>query len=233
MAKNIKDVLFLSQARLSSERVPGKMMRPFADTNLVEIVCDKILESKVIPKENFYLSAFDNEIKNVAISRGLNVYNRSEKSALSEGPMQEVMEYHDKLPFKYVVVISACTPFLSTDTIDKFAKSYLNSDCEGMFGVIPKNNYFWDKDGNLITEWPNGQDVLNTKFVGITYEAAHCLYAGRMDLISDGIWMGRAPYTKGNPKLFPVPEKEVLDIDYEWQFKLAETLYKQGYQNEL
>ena len=30
----------------------------------------------------------------------------------------------------------------------------------------------------------------------------------------------------GDIKLFPVLEKEVFDIDYEWQFELAEALWK-------
>ena len=57
------------------------------------------------------------------------------------------------------------------------------------------------------------------------YEAAHCLYAGRMDKIGEDIWMGdfNAP---GSIELFPMEEQEVFDIDYEWQFKLAESLYR-------
>ena len=102
MTKNIDDILFLAQARLSSERLPNKMIKPFAGTSLVEITCEKVTRSKVIPRDNFYLSAYDKEIKDIATKYGLNIYHRSEKSAKSEGPMQEVMEYHDKLPYKYV-----------------------------------------------------------------------------------------------------------------------------------
>lgn len=30
---------------------------------------------------------------------------------------------------------------------------------------------------------------MNTKFVDPVYEAAHCLYASRMDIIGEGMWM--------------------------------------------
>ena len=60
--KNIKDICFVIQARLSSERTPGKMMKTFAGSSLVEIVCQKINKSKVIPKKNFYFSAYEKEI---------------------------------------------------------------------------------------------------------------------------------------------------------------------------
>ena len=226
--KRIEDVCFVIQARLGSERTPGKMMNPFAGSSLVQIACEKIKKSSVIPNENFYFSAYDKEITDVVEESGLQVYHRSEKSALAEGPMQVVMEYHDKLDYEYLVVISACSPLLNISTIDKFVKSYLESENDGMFAVFEKRNYFWDKDHNMITKWPKGLDALNTKFVETTYEAAHCLYAGKMSTIRDGIWMANPPFTKNKPELFVVPELEAFDIDYPWQFDVAEVLYEKS-----
>ena len=187
--KDINDICFIIQARLSSERVPRKMMKNFAGTSLVDIACKKINQSKIIPKKNFYFSAYEDEIKEV--------------------------------------VISACCPLLNISTIDSFVKSYMNSPHDGMFSVIAKKNYFWDKDFNMITSWPKEADVLNTKLVGVTYEAAHCLYAGRLDTIKDGVWMSKPPFVKNSPALFVVPEYETFDIDYNWQFEVAESLYNQ------
>ena len=64
--KNINDVLFIIQARTQSTRVPNKMLRPFADSNLFEIAVNKVLKSSIIPKENFYLGVMDNELINIA-----------------------------------------------------------------------------------------------------------------------------------------------------------------------
>ena len=205
------------------------MIKPFAGSSLVDIACKKISSSSEIPKSNFYFSAYDQEIIDVVKSNDLQVFYRSEKSALSEGPMQEVMEYHNKLNFKYSIVISACCPLLRIETIDAFVRSYIESPYEGMFSVIGKKNYFWDESHEMITKWPENADVLNTKMVGTTYEAAHCLYAGRLDSISNGIWMAKPPFKKNSPALFIVPEYEIFDIDYDWQFEVAEALYKQNY----
>ena len=68
--------------------------------------------------------------------------------------------------------------------------------------MIKKKYYFWDTNQNMITEWPKDQTCFNTKVVGETFEAAHCLYAGRMDMISRDIWMSEPPYRKNNPELF-------------------------------
>ena len=225
MPKNINDICFIIQARLSSERVPKKMIKPFGGTNLIDIACKKILDSKIIPKNNFYFSAYDKEIIDIVESNNLQVFHRSKESADADGPISLIYEFHNKINYKYCVLISACCPLIKVSTIDSFIERYINSKNEGLFGVIKKKNYFWDSNQNMITEWPKDQTCFNTKVVGETFEAAHCLYAGRMDLIAKDVWMAYPPFTKDNPELFLVPEEETLDIDYDWQFEYVEKIY--------
>ena len=92
-----------------------------------------------------------------------------------------------------------------------------------MFAVIEKKNYFWSENLDLLT--PLTEAVMNTKTVPKTYEAAHCLYASRLDTIENGVWMGDFN-KKGDIKLFPVKEEECLDIDHLWQFDLCERMWK-------
>jgi len=44
-------------------------------------------------------------------------------------------------------------------------------------------------------------------------------------MIGDGRWCGTWQ-KKNDPYLFEVPELEAFDIDYEWQFTIAEQLHK-------
>ena len=226
MSKNIDEVAVIVQARMGSRRVPRKMLKSFANTTLTDIILEKIKKCKSFNIDNFYFAAHEKELIDVGKKHDVNVFIRSRKSAMSEGtPMSEMYEWCKKLPHKYCVLINGCAPFLTIKTIDNFISEYINSDSEGMFGVIAKKNYFWNNNSKLISKWPSNQDVMNTKIVDITYEAAHCLYAGRMDLIKKGIWMGdfRVP---GDIELFPMEEKECLDIDHHWQFEMCENLYK-------
>ena len=223
--KQLSEIAVLIQARLSSQRCPRKMIRPFAGTTLTDISIRKILDSSVIPKENFYLAVHEPELIEIAEKYDVNVFKRSEKSANSEGtPLTDMYEWWNKIPFKYAVLVNACAPLLTTETIDNFVVEYTKGP-DGLFGVMEKKNYFWNTDNVLITNWPQDQACMNTKFVETTYEAAHCLYAGRLDKIGDGIWMG--DFNKpGDISLFPMHEKECLDIDYEWQFDMYETMFK-------
>ncbi len=226
--KNIEDVLVFIQARLQSERIPRKMLAPFADTTILELMIEKIQQSKVIPKENFYLCVAEEELKEIGHKYGVNIFERSEKSAMAEEVMTDMYEWHDKLPFKYAVKINACTPFLKTETIDAFVRHYCEQPHDGLFAVLKKKTYYWNEDGVAMTTPPERGKFMNTKLVAPTYEAAHCLYGGRMDRIKDGVWMGT--FTEPNdPALFTIDETEALDIDYPWQFQLCESLYKANF----
>jgi len=224
--KDVNDICVLISARLNSHRIPQKMTSPFGNTTLLDISISKLLDSSVIPKENIVLAVHEPELAVIGEKYGVNIYHRSKESAQSEGKKLTVLyDWHNNLDFKYVILLNPCLPFLSIETIDKFFLEYKSSDNDGLFGVIAKKNYFWNDNEEMITKWTDGLEVMNTKFVETTYEAANCLSATKLDMIKDGHWMGRAPYTKNNPPICELPEKECFDIDYPWQFDLAEALY--------
>ena len=229
--KNINEVAVVIQARLSSQRCPRKMIRPFADTTLTDLILKKLLKSSVIPKENIYLAVHEPELIDIGNKYGINVFKRSLESASAEGESIKVLyEWWDKIPFKYVIMINACLPLLKIETIDDFFKAYLNTNSDGLFGVMEKKNYFWNAEGECLT--PPTEAVMNTKTAATIYEAAHCLYAGSISNIEKDIWMGDFR-NKGEIDLYPVLEEECFDIDYEWEFQIYESLYLVLYKENL
>ena len=54
--KKINEVAFIIQARTQSTRVPNKMLRDFAGSNLFEVAINKFLSSSIVPKKNIWLS---------------------------------------------------------------------------------------------------------------------------------------------------------------------------------
>ena len=229
--KQISQVAFLIQARLSSQRCPKKMIRPFANTTLLDIAIDKLIKSESIPNENIYISVYEEELKDIVSKYPVNIFHRSKKSADSEGlPMTEIYEWWNKIPHDYVILINACTPMISVDTINKFVNCYLKSESNGMFGVIAKKNYFWKSNGDFLIDLDKA--VMNTKDASIIYEAAHTLYASKLSDIGLGTWMG--DFRKnGDVELVEIPERECFDIDYEWEFDLYEKLYTSVINNNI
>jgi len=226
MAKNKSEIAIIVQARLASQRVPQKMVRPFAGTTLLDILFTKLAQLKSLPIEQVFVSAYDEPIKDIARNHGLQVFDRSEASALEEKDLPLIFEWHDKLPerYKYVIMISACNPLLAVETIDGFVESYMQSDDPGGFAVIPKKTYYWNSEGEAITDW-KGSPTMNTKYADMVYEAAHCLYASRLDFIAKGYWMAES--VPPRLALYPMDELQAFDIDYEWQFRVGEKLYEE------
>ena len=227
--KNINDILFIVEARLHSSRMHQKMIRPFAHTTLLDLVLSKLTSIDLIPSSNLYLSAYEDEIKQIGKKYNINIFNRSHKSANAED-LQTVTEWHDKLPFKYVIAINPCAPLIQIKTIINFITKFINTNNEGSFAVIKKQTYYWDQKGKLITNWPKDQQSFNTKFVEPVYEAAHALYASRLDIIKKGYYItDKLPM---EPHLFTISEQEAYDIDYNEQFEIAEQLFKNKLKNE-
>ena len=220
--KKVNDIAFVVSARLSSKRLPDKMIKPFCGTTLTDIIIEKLLMSSVVPRENIYLSACDRELVDIGNKHNINVYKRSRNSSEYENTLAQILEWHDKIGFKYYVLISGCCPLIRLETIDSFINKFMQSEDDGLFAVFKKKNMFWDHNKNPILQ--DHIETLNTKEMKPFYEAAHCLYAGRADWISLGKHTGT--FTKKNdPPLYVVDEEEVLDIDYQWQFDIAEHLY--------
>jgi N-acylneuraminate cytidylyltransferase len=229
--KNIDDISFIVQSRKGSTRVKNKMLKPFMDSCLFEIVIKKVLNSTIIPKENFYVSVLDKEFVDIANKYDVNIYHRSEDSTIEPVELPVVYGWHNQLPkkYKYWVVINGCNPILSIDTIDKFVNTFVESKSDGMFGVFEKKTFLFDSEHSMMNKF-NGEDkylaTLETKFVETTYEAAHSLYAGTMEDIEKSIFMGTFK-EKGSPEFFVMDEIECFDIDWPWQFEIAEIMYKQ------
>ena len=232
MSKNINDIAFIVQARLNSQRVPQKMIKPFAGTNLFGLILDKLLSSNIIPSENIIASVHEDELFEEAnTKRNIRTFKRSYESANNDNDIKKIYEWHNKLPHKYCVLISGCNPLLSVRTIDAFVRQFVEQEEDNLFAVFEKKTYYWNKEGALITPWPKDQTIMNTKAVDPVYEAAHVLYASPMDIIKDERFMGDFE-KEGGIKLFKMDELEAFDIDYDWQFTVGEVLYKKFMLNE-
>jgi CMP-N-acetylneuraminic acid synthetase len=224
MSKDITDIAFVIQARLNSQRLKNKMIKSFNNSNLFEILLDKINKSKLIPKENVYLSIYEKELKEIAKNYKFNIFERSYESANEDDNIKLIYEWWDKIPHKHVVLISACNPLLKLDTIESFTQKFIESNNNGCFAVFKKKTYYWDVEGKPLTDWKDSK-IMNTKIVEPVYEAGHCLYASKLSFLNIGCWMDNK--TPPEPDLFIVDELECFDIDYEWQFNVAEKLYKE------
>tara|TARA_R110000824_G_scaffold36287_2_gene112966 strand:+ start:22446 stop:23138 length:693 start_codon:yes stop_codon:yes gene_type:complete len=226
--KQLSDILFLVQARLSSSRLPEKMIKPFAGTNLTQIAIDRIKES-IIPNPNFYLSINEDKLIHLAKSNNINIYNRGTQSIRNDDSipfsLTEVFEWWDKLPFKYYIIMNACNPLITTQTINNFIKEFQKIE-GGLLSVKEHKHWFYKKNGSFVQENYGNEDAkitFNSKYVETLYSNGP-LKGGILKDIGENIYSHN--FSTIDPNLWVYPNNEYVDIDYEWEFKLAEELYK-------
>ncbi len=214
-------------ARLASERVKRKMVRPFAGSSLLEIALNKLKKCKFIGSENLYLGAYDEEIKEVGRKCGVQVYNRTYESTLEPVSMEVLYKWLWDIESKYVLEINPCNPLLEADTIEKALTLFFEKGYRSLFSVVERKNFYFDKDSRLVNNFLGEKTYLHTletKLIEPLYEAAHCIYIWNADRVRRE-WK-RFNFSKDDPFLFSIPPEEAFDIDYPWQFELAENIYK-------
>ena len=113
----MKKVCVIVQARLNSSRIKQKMIKPFGNSTLLDTILEKLKKSTIISDNDVYISLYEEELKNIARKYNFNIYNRSQESASVENNMMRMFEWWEKLPYTHYVLVSACNPFLTIQTI--------------------------------------------------------------------------------------------------------------------
>ena len=128
--KDKSEIILLSQTRLSSARCPRKSVRQFYNTTLTDLVCQKLEKVSILPSENIYFAAHEEELKQIVRKYSVNLYERSFESSTSENDPSLIYEWHKDLKAKYFVLVSCCTPS-KAETIENFVDFFVN--CEEKF----------------------------------------------------------------------------------------------------
>jgi len=206
------------------------MIRPFAGSCLLAIALKKITECDGLKRENIYLGAHEEEIKDIGREAGIRIFDRSLESVTGDGTKESLYEYVWEIDGDYWIEINPCNPLLSSQTIDKAIAFFRSNDFDSLFSVVKRKNWFFDENSKLISRYNGNQediDSLNTKFVSYLYEGAHSIYIWNANRVRREL--KRWDFTKNDPYLYEIPEEEYFDIDYRWQFDLAERMYLQNH----
>ncbi|MSR78239.1 MAG: hypothetical protein EXS63_08475 [Candidatus Omnitrophica bacterium] len=222
----MKQITIFINARLGSERVKEKMIRPFADSCLLEIALRKVLQCKAVDKESVYLGAYEERIKEIGRKVGVKIYHRTLESTREPVTLDVVCRYAWEIETEYFMNINACNPLLSVATIQRAIEYFQANSCRSLFSVVKRKNFYFDHNSRIVNGFDGDEKylrTLETKMVEPLYEAAHSIYIWKRDyLIKElGLWS----FTQNDPYLFEIPSEEAFDIDYPWQFELAEQMY--------
>ena len=204
------------QSRLESERVPRKMLEPFAGTTLFDLALARL---ELVDASRKFVSCRGPELLAKAARYDLEVFERTEASALEEEDVAVMFEWADEyLKTEWVVWFNPCLPLLKVETINNFITNFREAATDAMLAAVETKNYFFEKDGSPVAA---GSESLNTKTAPVLYRAAHAIYATRREDIRQGKLFGQPPV------LWPMRDDEqLIDVDWPWQFKMAEVYFQ-------
>lgn len=225
----MESVAFFLPTRKGSQRVKNKNTREFAGIagGLVENKIAQLLQTKKI--DEIILSTNDEECATIAQKIGgndsrLRIVERPTELCTDATNLQDLIAYVPTITkANHIIWGHVTTPIVDANDYDEGLNTYfaqLQNGYDSLVGVTELKNFLLNKDGKIINNttpipWPRTQD-LETLF-----EINHTMFiASRTIYERDKNRLGSKPF------LYEMSKITSLDIDWEDDFAIAESVFK-------
>lgn len=205
--------------RKGSQRVINKNIKPFANSNLLEI---KINQLKRINKlDGIIVNSDDDEMLEIARKLGVETVKRDSYFASSTVPINEVyVDLAEHCNSDIILLADVTNPLIKDETvelaIDKYFENINNFDSVNTVNTVKM--FLW-KDGSPLNyteeNKPRSQDLPDIFAIN-----------SAINVLSKETMLKRKAFVGFKPYLLPVDNLEGLDIDEQIDFEIAEFLYK-------
>ena len=213
--------------RKGSQRVPNKNLRTFADTTLLELKIQTLLQ---VPEIDEIVVNTDSEEAIEMVNRrytgGVKTHRREAYYASSQCSGSEFFRHLGEVTDTDLFLYAPCTsPFVKPQTLSQCIDRFLDTteyDCVSTVSVIKE--FLW-LDGRPVNydpaHAPNSQNLPD--IVALNFGAT---VVRRNDLIENSNIIGKRPL------FVPTSDIEGIDIDTPLDFYIAEQIYKKQLQKE-
>jgi CMP-N-acetylneuraminic acid synthetase len=214
--------------RAGSERVKNKNTRQFAgiEGGLLKIKLDQLIRCSLI--DTIVLSTDDQKVIDVSKPYGnrIRIDNRPSELASSDASTDDLIRYVSKIiSGPHILWTHVTSPFTGEDIYTRAINDYFSfiktDKFDSLMSVTPLRVHVWDRKGEPVNykraeiRWPRSQQV------DPLFEVNSAIFINSREnyiRLEDRIGL--------NPYLFEMDQTESLDIDYEDDFLLAESIYR-------
>ena len=226
---NTTDIGAIIAAKGTSTRVPDKNIRPFGDTNLLELKINQLLQLDGLG--GVYINSESESILDIADKAGATTIVRDPFYSTNEIPMNEVYKnVVEDVPHEHIMFIHITSPLTKVTTlqscIDIYRKvvTFKYNDYDSLATVTAMHKFMWYEGRPINYEpdkMPHSYDlpdyyVLNFAVNILPKE----MLVERKNIIGDKIYP------------FYLDEVESFDIDNQIEFDIAKTIYESGILDE-
>ena len=203
--------------RANSQRVKNKNLKPFAGTTLLEIKIETL--KKVQGIDDIIVTSDSEEMLFIAEKHDVGTHKRDEHFASNIVNNSDFMQNLSTIVDEGDIMYAPCTsPLLSSETITEIVTKYKENDLKNIVTVTPQKHHMW-LDGRPLnynpSESPNSQDLPD--IYSVNYG---CCILSKEDLY-------KHKNVVFEPTFFLTDEIESIDIDTEFDFKVAEYIYRE------
>lgn len=216
---NKKTIKAIIPVRAGSERVKNKNIRPFADSNLLEIKIKQL--QKIDRLDGIIVNSDSDEMLNIARKLGTETVKRDSYYASSSVPINEVyVDLAKNCNADIILFVDVTNPLIKTSTIDLVIDTYNNNSPN--FDSINTVNTI------KMFLWQNGKPLNYTESKKPKSQDLPDIYAinSAINIISKETMIKQKAFVGEKPYLLPIDNIEGLDIDNEIDFEFAEFMYK-------
>tara|TARA_B100000700_G_C15056796_1_gene863251 strand:- start:2584 stop:3243 length:660 start_codon:yes stop_codon:yes gene_type:complete len=205
-----------------STRVPQKNFRLLNNKRLFEYIIDAAIESKCFNK--IYVDTDSDEVKEYCIYKNIDIINRDPNLAKDSANGNDLLNYwFDTVPVHdYYFQLFATSPFTTSTTIKECVKILKeNNNYDSIFTAYKNCGWYWFEGAPINydpSELPRSQDAKQV------FNETTALYGiSRTALVEYKCRIGNKPY------FYFVGDIESMDIDSEFDLKIAELIAKEYY----
>tara|TARA_R110000851_G_scaffold142756_1_gene281457 strand:- start:460 stop:1137 length:678 start_codon:yes stop_codon:yes gene_type:complete len=216
----------LIAVRKGSQRVKNKNIRPFCDSSLLEIKIKQAKRCKLI--DEVIVSSDCDDMLSVGRYLGVTTQKRDKYFCSSSVPMNLVYRHlAESIDCDHVVYLHVTSPLLKDDSLKRSIEIYKNnleSSYDSLASVETIKKYLWHNDKPINYDpnnHPRSQDLPN--FVALNFA---------INIISKKSMIERKNILGEKFYPFELDEFESIDVDNEFEFNIAEYLYKKRKKNE-
>ena len=206
-----------------SERVPNKNLKTFINKPLYHFVLGELLKS-TYPHEVF-INTDSDKIAHDALKNfpHVKIINRPDSLIGDMVSMNKIIEYDlSQIEGELFLQTHSTNPLLKAETIDRAIEFFQkrNKQYDSVFSVTKWQTRFYWEDGQPVNHNPD--ELLRTQDLPAIYEENSNFYIFTKESFgaSGGKRIGNRPY------MFEMPPVEAVDIDTEFNFRMAENIYR-------
>jgi CMP-N,N'-diacetyllegionaminic acid synthase len=203
--------------RAGSQRIKNKNIRPFSDTNLLELKLQLLIKVKNI--DEIIVNSDSDAMLKIAEKYNVKAQKREAYFASSEATNSDFHKHIGEVTSSdFIFLAPVCSPFISVKRHEEAIDLFLNSDCDSLTSCELVKGHLW-LDGKPINysleNVPNSQDLPDIKKLNYG-----------ISIIEKKSMIKRKSVVGLNPKFIVIDEIESTDIDDPVTFKTAEVLYE-------